>query len=915
MQSPRDTRQLAAENEELRARLDEAEETLLAIRSGGVDALLVPGEEGEQLFARKGDDHTYRILIEEMGEGALTITAAGDILFANRHFAEMLKMPLERVIGSMIHPWVAPDHQHILQSLLSKGADDKCREQLDLVVQDGTRLPVNLSVSRLPVDDVSSAYCLVATDLTEAKRREEVIVASEKKARELLATVKQSERQLLSVIEKQKQAEESLRLLTVELESKVAVRTADLEQANFGLRDSTARIQSILDTVMDGVITIDTRGLVGMINPAAERIFGYTAAEVIGQNVKMLMPEPYQSEHDGYLQRYRATGEARIIGIGREVQGRCKDGSTFALDLSVSEMRVGDERHYTGVVRDITERKQAQLEAEQANQAKSAFLATMSHEIRTPLTGMLGMLELLSMTRLEREQVDTLDTAWGSARALLRIVNDILDWSKIQEGKLQLSPRAASIHQLLQDVVDTYSQVASAKGLMLWQHSDARLGPAHKVDSLRLSQVLNNFVSNAIKFTTNGEVEVRAERLDQLDSGERVRFSVKDTGSGIAREVQAQLFERYRQGTVDTARLFGGTGLGLAICRSLADLMDGQIDLESEPGQGATFSITLTLPVADAPECETEGVHPVLEGGPVLDRYRRHSRREVLHSVLEGGPVTPLYGASADAPMVLAVDDHPVNRNLLARQLVLLGFRVESAENGRAALAKWRDGRFAVVITDCHMPQMDGYQLTRAIREIEAAEARIRTPIIGWTANALAEEQMKCRDAGMDELLIKPNNLAQLKKTLAASPLIAESGNSQIIATADVAKTGKRAGPIDFALLSQVVPDSAEHVPLLLDFQQHIRADYTKLLQLLEQGDPVKVDATAHRMKGSCRMVGAEFLASACAAIERAAKNKDLTGARAIRGALDEALGHLDAYLSEVGVPAVKCSGEHDDDR
>lgn len=893
MQSPRDTRQLAAENEELRARLDEAEETLLAIRSSGVDALLVSGEEGEQIFARKGDDYAYRILIEEMSEGALTITAAGDILFANRRFAEMLKMPHERVIGSMIHPWIAPDHQYILQFLLSKGTDGKCREQLDLVAQDGTRLPVNLSVSRLPVDDVSSAFCLVATDLTEAKRREEVIVASEKKARELLATVKQSERQLLSVIEKQKQAEESLRLLTAELESKVAVRTADLEQANFGLRDSTAQIQSILDTVMDGVITIDTRGLVGMINPAAERIFGYTAAEVIGQNVKMLMPEPYQSEHDGYLQRYRATGEARIIGIGREVQGRCKDGSTFALDLSVSEMRVGDECHYTGVVRDITERKQAQLEAEQANQAKSAFLATMSHEIRTPLTGMLGMLELLSMTRLEREQVDTLDTVWGSARALLRIVNDILDWSKIQEGKLQLSPRAASIHQLLQDVVDTYSQVASAKGLMLWQHSDARLGPAHKVDSLRLSQVLNNFVSNAIKFTTNGEVEVRAERLDQLDSGERVRFSVKDTGPGIAREVQAQLFERYRQGTVDTARLFGGTGLGLAICRNLADLMDGQIDLESEPGQGATFSITLTLPVADAPECETEGVHPVLEGWPV----------------------TPLYGASADAPMVLAVDDHPVNRNLLARQLVLLGFRVESAENGRAALAKWRDGRFAVVITDCHMPQMDGYQLTRAIRGIEAAEARIRTPIIGWTANALAEEQMKCRDAGMDELLVKPNNLAQLKKTVAASLSIAESGNSQIIATADVAKTDKRAGPIDFALLSQVVPDSAEHVPLLLDFQQHIRADYTKLLQLLEQGDPVKVDATAHRMKGSCRMVGAEFLASACAAIERAAKNKDLTDARAIRGTLDEALGHLDAYLSEVGVPAVKCSGEHDDDR
>jgi PAS domain S-box-containing protein len=645
------------------------------------------------------------------------------------------------------------------------------------------------------------------------------------------------------------------------------------------LQVSTARIGAILDTVVDGIITINHRGMIETFNPAAEQLYGYAAAEVIGKNISMLMPEPYHSEHDSYLQHYAATGEAKIIGTGREVVGRHKSGNTFPMELAVSEMRVGDERHFTGVVHDITLRKQAEEllqrakeKAEKANLAKDSFLATMSHEIRTPLSGMLGMMELLSMTPLDKEQRSTLDTAWESGRALLRIVSDILDWSKIEEGKLALAPRSTSISQLLQEVVNTYSRVASTKSLKLWQHTDARLSAAHIVDALRLSQVLNNFVSNAIKFTEQGEIELRADLIEQIESGERIRFSVRDSGIGISGNVQGQLFQRYRQGSDDTARMYGGTGLGLAICRRLAELMDGQVELESEPGQGSIFSITLILPVSGVPGEEL--------------KYQNLQ--------VEQRAIQPLIQDGADAPLVLAVDDHPINRDLLARQIKLLGLRAETAENGLVALSKWREGRFALVITDCHMPEMDGYAFTRKVRNIEVKERLLRTPVIAWTANALAEEEGLCREAGMDELLVKPANLSQLKTMLAKWLSLDETGSNE---PAPAKSSEQIAAPIDYAVLNTIVPDSAEHIEVLRDYDTHMRADRIKLSEMLERGDQVDVERTAHRMKGSSRMVGAGEMANACAAIEQAASDGDMAGARAASIALDEAIRQFEAFL------------------
>ena len=377
-----------------------------------------------------------------------------------------------------------------------------------------------------------------------------------------------------------------------------------------------------------------------------------------------------------------------------------------------------------------------------ANQAKDSFLATMSHEIRTPLAGLMGMMELLDLSQLNDKQRELLHAARGSSSGLLRIVNDILDWSKIEAGKLELSPETNRIRDTLQGALDTYSQLAVDKDIQITLEIDSRLADSHHFDSLRVSQIINNYLSNAIKFTARGRVQVRAEWLGHLNGCDAVRFSVKDSGVGISLEQQSRLFQQYEQASADTARMHGGTGLGLSICRKLAEMMGGFLSVASVPDKGSTFSFTVDLPVSE---------HPSADVSPSSPDY--------------ASDISPLVGAGK-VVTVLVADDHPINRMLLKQQLDVLGLRADTAPDGMVAFTMWQNGRYDLVITDCHMPKMDGFELARNIREVALQSGKKCIPIIGWTANVLSEEFENCIAAGMDDMLTKPAELADMREML-----------------------------------------------------------------------------------------------------------------------------------------------------
>jgi PAS domain S-box-containing protein len=541
------------------------------------------------------------------------------------------------------------------------------------------------------------------------------------------------------------------------------------KRAEEALRNSEARVRAILDTAVDAIVTIDARGIVKSLNPAALRMFGYGAHEVVGENVTMLMPEPYRSQHDRYLSNYLQSGQKRVIGIGREVLGQRKDGSVFPMELSVSEVVLGERRTFTGIVRDVSVRRrtedrlrahtqnvesakarlqeqaeqleqqarsliEAQERSQAAHQAKNEFLANMSHEIRTPMTAILGYAELLADAVADPTLGAMAAAMQRNGEHLLRVIDDVLDLSKIEAGRMRVEDCPCTPEGIVADVVAAFGTTCLAKGNTLTATKSADAPSTLLTDPTRFRQILFNLVGNALKFTAQGRVAVHTDVLQPQTPHTMVRVTVVDTGIGMSQEQLSRLFQPFTQADASTTRRFGGTGLGLAISRRLARLLGGDLTASSELGSGSRF--VLTLPLREAPTLDAGAAAPAANGAPVD---------------LEGS-------------RILIVEDGPDNQLLLAKFLGAAGAITTAVGNGMEALDRLLGptrSDFDLVLMDMQMPVMDGYQASRALRA-----AGYRGPILAITANAMDSDREQCLAAGCDDYQTKPVHRAAMLRAV-----------------------------------------------------------------------------------------------------------------------------------------------------
>ncbi|MCX7061447.1 MAG: PAS domain-containing protein [Gammaproteobacteria bacterium] len=553
----------------------------------------------------------------------------------------------------------------------------------------------------------------------------------------------------------------------------------------------------------------------------------------------------------------RCRGDAHSM----QLSFRLRDGSGVSRWLDATLSR-GDGRVWNGFLFDVTERKRTERElseardsADAANRAKSSFIATISHEIRTPLHGALGLIELMKLGPLSGAQADNLRLIDSSGKSLLRLIDDLLDFSRMERSQLEIRSEPAALRDEITRTAEFWAEAARAKRLPLQLDIDPAVPSTVSVDTLRLRQILDNLLSNAIKFTASGLVRLRVKVLPTAASTSadstaanlrRVAFEVIDSGIGIPVALQKRLFQPFVQADHDTARQFGGSGLGLSIARGLAERMNGSLSLASQPGRGTTMTLLLNLPCLDEPQ------QPALTGE-------------------RGGTVGD--GVLLQRPTVLVAEDNAVNRILVAQQLKHLGYPTRIADSGEMALAIWRDGGCALLLTDCHMGGMDGFELTRTIRREEQARGLSPMPIIACTADVYAGIVETCLSVGMNGWIGKPVSLDALRRKLAKwlggkttmTPAIADAAHSEPALALHDAD----------ALRQLTGGDPALGRDLLAAFRASLDAERDAVRAALDRGDLVAIQRTLHRLLGACRSACVPRLARKVADLEDCARQSD----------------------------------------
>ena len=603
----------------------------------------------------------------------------------------------------------------------------------------------------------------------------------------------------------------------------------------------------------EAIAVTDANNCIIAVNPAFTDMMGYTLAEVLGKEPKLLQ----SGRHDQAF--FRTMWEA-ILTEGKwqgELWNRRKNGEQCALSLSINTIynEDGQVLRRVALYRDITERKRRdealeliRQQADAANRAKSEFLANMSHEIRTPLNAIIGFAHLLQKQLTDTKAQDQLHKIDAAAHHLLGLVNDVLDLSKIEAGGLALEEVEVNLARLVDHTFSIMGERAAAKGLILVSDLDA--APKTLVgDPMRLGQILLNLVSNAVKFSERGRIEVRAKVQDDNGTSVLLRLEIQDQGIGITPQQQARLFTAFTQADESTSRKHGGTGLGLSIVKHLAVLMGGDAGVASQPGIGSVFWVAVRL-------------------GKRL--------KETPYD-----PATQLSPSSSEAQLaqhysglrVLLAEDDLINQEVACELLADTGLYVEVVGDGQQAVERVRDGNYALVLMDMQMPVMDGLEATRAIRRLPDKEA---LPIIAMTANAFQEDRDRCLAAGMNDHISKPIDPGQLYANLLRWLPLAASHNNPA-ANTDEAGIGHALASIAGLDIDAGLKSALGKVPTylrMLDlFVQNHETDMLLLRRHLADGDQPAAVRLAHTLKGLAATLGAEDLHKSAYALEFTLKN------------------------------------------
>ena len=674
---------------------------------------------------------------------------------------------------------------------------------------------------------------------------------------------------------------EPLRIIGTHIDitqEKLLRRSVEVQEAKFrGIFENTSSGVAVYIPTQDGndLVVVD-------FNPAAEKIYGLKRDNIVGQRLSVVFPNATKLGILGALLEVHRTGKSQKLPVSFYDDGRIQGWRENTLfKLSSGEV--------VAVFDDLTQIKQAQQMAEQANRAKSEFLANMSHEIRTPINAIVGLGDLLLQSPLNEHQQDYLAKMRSSSQMLLGIINDILDYSKIESGRLELEKISFGPHDLVEQIDLLFAQSAQVKSIELQIALDPKIPPKLKGDMLRLSQAIGNLMSNAIKFTPpGGRVDLNITCKYRNENLACVEFSIKDNGVGISAEEQLRLFKPFGQADSSTTRRYGGTGLGLVICRRLVQKMGGDLELESEPGRGSLFRFRLDFEVASLDE--DEKLKPI--SSPWTMPYAR---------------VVPFNACpSFEGYKILIVEDNAINQEVAMRMVEKMGADVALADNGMRALEKVEEFTPDLILMDLQMPVMDGYEASRKLRA-----QGFKKPIIALSAAVMEEDKKRAIDAGMNEHLAKPIDSKQLCYMLGIylkpnASVFEEEIDSQgmeselVLSGFDIQKG-----------LELFDGDKLFYLKMLKRFGEQIPSQCLPLIHLLRAKEWKKAGPIAHSLKGASGALGGVGIMDLATKIDMAIK-QNLSIDSSLIDKLEVILVDTYRALGELDLPESKQTGTED---